>query len=544
MTEVKLGKELEQGIVNGVRKLKESVSSTLGPYGRTVLTRNKDGKLVPTKDGVTVAKQFNELEDPVENAGAQMVKEVAIKSADEAGDGTTTSTLLAAEIIETGFKLMENGSNSVQIKKGIDLAVKEVIEGLKEISVDITEDSQIKEVATISGNNDEEIGNLIATALDKVGRDGVVSIEKSKDGETSLEIAEGIQFERGYKSPYFVTDNNKMNVILEKPLILLFDGRITKGAELLPSMQLASSTDTKSLLIIADDIEGEALATLIVNKQRGIVNSVAVKAPDFGDRKKQILEDLAVITGATLLSIDKGNRLDKMTEMQLKEFLGSSRTVTVDKETTTIVDGKCSEDSIKRRLEEIKNQIELSKSPFEKERLQDRLGRIAGGVAIISVGGNSDVEIEEKRDRVEDALFAAKASLEEGIVPGGGIALLRARNNIKFDGVNKDIDLGKKIIYDACSSPFIKILLNAGWDLVDTIMLSKEIEKMEEKWLGYDLKISNITNMADAGIIDPLKVVRKALENSSSVAGTLLTTNSFVFEKKEDKPQSGMDMMF
>jgi len=544
MTEVKLGKELQEGFIKGTQKLKESVVSTLGPFGRTVLVKNKEGKLVATKDGVTVAKEFKELEDYAENAGVQLIKEVAIKSADEAGDGTTTSTLLASSIIESGFKLMDGGSNPVQIKKGIDLAVKEVIEGLKEIAIEITEDSQIKEVATISGNNDEEIGNLIATALEKVGRDGVVSIEKSRDGETSLEVVEGIQFERGFKSPYFVTDNNKMNVILEKPLIMIYDGRITKGAELLPVMTMASSTETKSLLVIADDIDGEALATLIVNKQRGIVNSVAVKAPDFGDRKKQILEDLAVITGATVMSTEKGHKLDKMTSVQLESLLGSSRTATIDKETTTIVDGKCTEESILKRVEELKSQMELAKSSFDKEKLQERLGRIAGGVAVISVGGNSEIEIEEKRDRVEDALFAAKASLEEGIVPGGGIALLRARKNINFDGLSKDIALGKKIVFDVCAEPFITILLNAGWDQVDAIMLSKEIEKLPSKWSGYDLKVSNIVDMKSAGILDPLKVVRTALNNSSSVAGTLLTTKSFVYEKREENSQPNMNMMF
>lgn len=544
MTEVKLGKELQEGFIKGTQKLKESVVSTLGPFGRTVLVKNKEGKLVATKDGVTVAKEFKELEDYAENAGVQLIKEVAIKSADEAGDGTTTSTLLASSIIESGFKLMDGGSNPVQIKKGIDLAVKEVIEGLKEIAIEITEDSQIKEVATISGNNDEEIGNLIATALEKVGRDGVVSIEKSRDGETSLEVVEGIQFERGFKSPYFVTDNNKMNVILEKPLIMIYDGRITKGAELLPVMTMASSTETKSLLVIADDIDGEALATLIVNKQRGIVNSVAVKAPDFGDRKKQILEDLAVITGATVMSTEKGHKLDKMTSIQLESLLGSSRTATIDKETTTIVDGKCTEESILKRVEELKSQMELAKSSFDKEKLQERLGRIAGGVAVISVGGNSEIEIEEKRDRVEDALFAAKASLEEGIVPGGGIALLRARKKINFDGLSKDIALGKKIVFDVCAEPFITILLNAGWDQVDAIMLSKEIEKLPSKWNGYDLKVSNIVDMKSAGILDPLKVVRTALNNSSSIAGTLLTTKSFVYEKREENSQSNMNMMF
>lgn len=542
MTEVKLGKELHKGFLDGIKKLNESVSSTLGPFGRTVLVRNKEGKLTATKDGVTVAKEFQELEDPIENAGAQLIKDVSIKSAREAGDGTTTSTLLASSIVESGFTLMENGSNPVQIKKGIDIAVKEVVEGLKEISIEITEDSQIKEVATISGNNDEEIGNLISEALDKVGREGVVSIEKSRTGETTLEVVEGMQFDRGYKSPYFVTDNNVMNVVLDKPIIMIYDGRITQAKELITVMQKASTTENKSLLVIADDIDGEALSTLIVNKMRGIVNSVAVKAPDFGDRKKQILEDIAVITGGTVLSTEKGHKLDKMTEKEFDNFLGSARTVTVDKETTTIVDGKCTEEDILKRVKEIETQIGLAKSPFDKEKLQERLGRLCGGVAVISVGGNSDIEIDEKKDRVEDALFAAKASLEEGILPGGGVALLRARNNIKFDSTDKDINLGKQIIYHVCSAPFTKILMNAGREQVDTIMLSREIEKLPSKWDGYNLKESAIVDMKSAGILDPLKVVRKALENSSSVAGTLLTTNSFVYEKRDEKDQQNQMM--
>ena len=542
MTELKSGKELQEGFVKGIKKLNQSVSSTLGPFGRTVLVRNQDGKLAPTKDGVTVAKSFNELEDPIEDAGAQMIKDVAIKSAKEAGDGTTTSTLLASTIVEKGFELMDNGSNAVQIKKGIDLAVKEVVKGLKEIKIDITEDSQVKEVATISGNNDEEIGNLISTALEKVGREGIVSIEKSKSGDTTLEVVEGMQFDRGYKSPYFVTDNNLMNVVLDKPLIMLFDGVITQAKDLLPVMNKVSMTESKSLLIIADDIEGEALSTLLVNKMRGIVNSVAVKAPDFGDRRKAVLEDLAIITGGTVLAVNKGHKLDKLTNSELDKFLGSSRTATITKDTTTIVDGKCTEEDVLKRAEELKTQIDLSQSAFDKEKLQERLGRIAGGVAVISVGGNSEVEINEKRDRVEDALFAAQASLEEGILPGGGIALLRARQNIKFDSDDKDVNLGKKIIFNACGEPFIKILTNSGMVEIDAMILSKEIIKQQSNWDGYNLKTSTIVDMKSAGILDPLKVVRKAIENSSSVAGTILTTNSYVYEKKEPKEDQNQQM--
>lgn len=542
MTESKSEKELQEGFIKGIRKLNTSVSSTLGPFGRTVLVRNKEGKLTATKDGVTVAKAFEELKDPIEDAGAQMIKNVAIKSAREAGDGTTTSTLLASTIVEEGFKLMDNGSNAVQIKKGIDLAVKEVISGLKEMVVEITEDSQVKEVATISGNNDEEIGNLISTALDKVGREGIVSIEKSKSGETSLEVVEGMQFDRGYKSPYFVTDNNLMNVILSKPLIMLFDGVITQAKDILPVMQKASLSESKSLLIIADDIEGEALSTLVVNKMRGIVNSVAVKAPDFGDRRKAVLEDLAIITGGTVLAVNKGHKLDKLTSTELDKFLGTARTATITKDTTTIIDGKCTEEDILQRAEEIKTQIELSQSAFEKEKLQERLGRIAGGVAVISVGGNSEIEIDEKKDRVEDALFAAQASLEEGILPGGGIALLRARQKIKFDSDDKDINLGKKIVFKACGEPFVKILTNSGMDEIDALILSKDISTKKSKWDGYNLKTGKIVDMKISGILDPLKVVRKAIENSSSVAGTLLTTNSYVYEEKDDKQESDQQL--
>lgn len=535
MTEIYLKEDLKSQIVLGALKLKEAVSCTLGPSGRTVLVKNKDGKLYPTKDGVTVAKEFHELENASQNAGVQMVKDVAIKSADLAGDGTTTSTLLAVSILEKGFNCIEQGTNVVNLKKGIDEAVKEVINELKNNAIEISENSQIKEVATISGNNDEEIGILISSALEKVGGDGVVSIEKSKTGETVLDVVEGIQIDRGYKSPYFVTDNNKMNVVLEEPIILLYDGRITQGKELIPVMQIASNTPNKTLLVIADDIDGEALATLIVNKQRGIVNSVAVKAPDFGDRKKHILEDLAVVTGATLLSKDKGFNLEKMGDREYEKVLGSARLVTVDKETTTIVDGGCETSDIEKRALEIKNQIDNAESAFEKEKLQERLGRLATGVAVIKVGGNSEAEIQEKKDRVEDALHAAKASLEEGIVVGGGVALLRARNKINFTNSNKDVILGKKIIFDICAEPFLKILNNAGIDLTDSIIFSKDISKRKNNWEGYDIETGKIVDFKTKGVIDPLKVVRIALQNSSSVAGMLLTTDAFINQRIENK---------
>ena len=457
------GTELKEKLLAGINKLNHSVSSTFGPGGRTVLIREQNGEVKVTKDGVTVAKAFHKLEDDIEDLGAKLVKQVSIKSANEAGDGTTTSTLLAKEIVKEGLKVIRQGSNAVEIKNSIDKTVKDVINNIKKSAIDISSEEQIKQVATISGNNDQEVGNLISTAIQKVGREGVVTIEESKTGETSLEIVEGMQFDRGYKSPYFVTNNTTMQAGLENPLVLLYDGRISSAQELLQALTKANA-ENRSLLIISEDIGDEALATLIVNKMRGIVQVCAVKAPDFGERKTLILEDIAILTGGQVISKDKGHKLDKLTPQQLSEFLGSARLATVSKEETTIVDGKGQEDKIEARAEEIKEQIEKATSFYEKEKLQERLGKLVGGVAIINVGGNSDIEIKEKKDRVEDALYATKAALADGIVEGGGIALYKAAQKLKSLGQSLSLDIAYGIVKRACESPFKTILANTGKD--------------------------------------------------------------------------------
>ena len=546
MTETSFGKELKNRLLDGVQKLNNSVASTLGPAGRTVLIKDQMGEIKVTKDGVTVARAFKELEDQTESIGAELAKKVAIKSANEVGDGTTTSTVLATTILEEGIKQINDGSNPVDIKKGIDEATSAVVEELKKLSTEITDDAQIKEVATISGNNDPEIGNLIATALDKVGRDGVVAIEESKTGDTSLEIVEGMQFERGYKSPYFVTDNNTMSAVLNDPYILIYDGRITQASELLNVLNKVSG-ETKPLLIVAEDIDGEELATLIVNKMRGTIDVVAVKAPDFGDRRTMALEDLATVTGGQVISKDKGHKLDKLQPLQYSELLGRARTVNVTKEKTTVVDGKGTEDAISQKSLEIKVQLDKASSAFEKEKLQDRLGKLVGGVAIINVGGNSEIEIKEKKDRVEDALFATKAALDEGIIVGGGTAFLQASKRLdKMISKNSDVMIGKNIVKQAIQEPFIKILTNAGHDDNDVRFASYNLLNGKgNSWKGLDYKNLEIVDFKELGIIDPKKVTRIALENAASIAGTILTTESVIYEKNEDKeetpnPMAGM----
>ena len=524
------GTELKEKLLQGIEKLNQSVSSTLGPGGRTVLIREQNGEVKVTKDGVTVAKAFHKLEDDIEDLGAQLVKQVSIKSANEAGDGTTTSTLIATELVKQGLKEIRQGVNAVEIKNEIDNIVNQIVDEIKELATDVSSEEQIKQVATISGNNDSEVGNLIAEAIDKVGRDGIVTIEESKSGETTLEVVEGMQFDRGYKSPYFVTNNTTMQAVLDNPYILLYDGRISTAQELLQVLTKANS-ENKPLLIVAEDIGDEALATLIVNKMRGIVQVCAVKAPDFGERKTLILEDIAILTGGQVISKDKGLKLDKLTTQQLSQFLGTTRLVTVSKEETTIIDGKGEEKAIANRAMEIKDQIDQATSFYEKEKLQERLGKLVGGVAIISVGGNSDIEIKEKKDRVEDALFATKAALADGIVPGGGTTLYQVANKYH---TNVEPSISKDIVRRALKAPFIKILSNAGietwWDCVP------------DQGQVYDAKNHKIVDAFESGIIDPAKVVITALKNASSVAGTILTTESVVFEKK-DKDEKGQDPM-
>ncbi len=531
------GTELKEKLLSGIEKLNQSVSSTLGPGGRTVLIREQSGEVKVTKDGVTVAKAFHKLEDDIEDLGAQLVKQVSIKSANEAGDGTTTSTLLATELVKAGLKEIRQGSNAVEIKNEIDKIVAEVVKEIKELATDISSEEQIKQVATISGNNDPEVGNLISEAIDKVGRDGVVTIEESKSGETTLEIVEGMQFDRGYKSPYFVTNNATMQSVLDNPYILLYDGRISTAQALLQVLTKANS-ENRPLLIIAEDIGDEALATLIVNKMRGIVQVCAVKAPDFGERKTLIMEDIAILTGGQVISKDKGLKLDKLSTQQIAQYLGSTRLVTVSKEETTIIDGKGDEATLANRATEIKDQIDKATSFYEREKLQERLGKLIGGVAIISVGGNSDIEIKEKKDRVEDALYATKAALADGIVPGGGATLYRVALNHRVES-NNNVAIARDIVRAALQAPFKKILSNAG--------IENWYENIPAEGKVYDAKNHKMVDAVESGIIDPAKVVITAVKNAASVAGTILTTESVVFEKKEKDekadPMMGMGGM-
>ena len=538
---ITFSKEARNKLADGVDKLANAVTATLGPSGRNVIIEQDMGNPISTKDGVTVAKSI-ELKDKVENLGAQIVKQASIKTAEQAGDGTTTSTLLAQTILNAGIDSLKDGSNAVDIKRGIDRAVKDAVEFLEtDYSKEITDEEQLKQVATISANNDTEVGELISTAMDKVGRDGVVTIEESKTGETYLETVEGMQFNRGYKSPYFVTDNSTMTAVLQKPLILITDKRLNAIKELLPILESVSQQN-RSLLIIAEDLDGEALSTLVVNKMRGILSVAAVKAPDFGDRRKAVLEDIAILTGGQVVSSEKGMRFDKFDT----NWLGSANKITVGKDTTTIIDAFGDHNKISERVEEIKNQIDDTKSPYEKENLQDRLAKFIGGIAIVHVGGHTEVEMKEKKDRVDDALHATKAALEEGILPGGGIALLNTaailQDKLIYAKSNDDYD-GYKIVIEACEAPFRKILLNAGFTSDRIAELSDEIEESNDRWLGFNPREDKMVNMFQAGIIDPTKVTRLALENAASVAGTMLITEAVVsnLPEKKKKEDNGMD---
>jgi chaperonin GroEL len=538
--QIRFGKEARQKLLSGVDQLADAVVCTLGPSGRNVFISHEGGNPTSTKDGVTVAKEV-ELEDPTENTGAQAVKQVAIESAKLAGDGTTTATLLAREIYKQGIQELEN-SNAVEIKRGIDIAVKEVVKYLQsDYSKDITEEDQLKHVATISGNNDTEVGNLIATAMDKVGRDGLITIEESKTGETYLETVEGMQFNRGMKSPYFTTDNTTMTAVLNDPLIIITDKRLSSLKEVLPVLESVSQ-QSKSLLIIAEDIDAEVLSTLVVNKMRGILNVVAVKAPEFGDRKKAMLEDIATLTGGKVVSPEKGMKLDHFDTT----WFGKARKVVVGKDDTTIIDGKGGEEAINSRIEDIKAQIENTVSPYEKEILQDRLAKIIGGVAIIHVGGHTEVEMREKKDRVDDALHATKAALQEGILPGGGVALLNAADHLlnTLEGdltSHPDQEKGIDIVIRAIRKPFEQILLNAG-ETQDKIEDREDTLLAGDKWQGFNPRTGQYVDMLKEGIIDPTKVTRLALENAASVAGTMLITECVITNiKKKDEPVAGID---
>ena len=533
---IKTGSSSRTKLLKGATQLAKAVVTTLGPNGRNVVIAQKGGNLpTSTKDGVTVAKTV-ELKDPIENLGAQMVKQAAVRTGDIAGDGTTTSTLLAKELIEEGISVLSHKHNAVSIKKGMEKATKLIVDSLKTISTDIESEDQIKQVATISANNDKEVGKLIAASMDEVGREGVITVEESKTHEDTLEIVEGMQFDRGYKSPYFVTDNSSMEAQLNEPYILLYDSKITAVKELLPILEAVSQKD-KSLLIIAEDIDGEALAAMIVNKMRSILKCCAVKAPDFGERRTHILEDIATLTGGTLISKKKGMRLDKATFDQL----GTARGITVEKEKTTIVDGNGTEEKIKIRLKEIKDQIDRAESNYAVEQLQQRLAKMAGGVAVINVGGFTETEMKEKKDRVEDALHATRAAIDEGIVPGGGAALLQARKQAsKINTSDKDEQLGAEILFNAIEKPFTQILKNAGIEKYHGIL-----SKCENSTKGYNIKTGKYVDMIKEGIIDPTKVTRTALENAVSVAGTMLITECTVVddpeeEKTEVSPMMGM----
>jgi len=541
---IETGSDSRAKLLSGVNQLANAVVTTLGPNGRNVVIAQQGGNLPQsTKDGVTVAKTVT-LKDPVENLGAQMVKQASIKTADNAGDGTTTATLLAKELISEGMNHLSQKHNAVAIKRGMDKTAKEIVKHLKEMSTDISSEEQIKQVATISANNDEEVGNLIAAAIDKVGLEGVVTVEESKSYETTLETVEGMQFDRGYKSPYFVTDNSTMQAQLDDPYILLYDGKISQVKELLPILE-GVSQQNKSMLIIAEDIDGEALAAMIVNKMRGILKCCAVKAPDFGERRTHILEDIATLTGGTVISKQKGMRLDKATFDQL----GTCRGVTVEKEKTTIVDGNGTEEAITARLEEVKDQIERAESNYAVEQLQNRLAKMAGGVAVINVGGFTETEMKERKDRVDDALHATRAALDEGIVPGGGVALLRAKhmlceaNQLVCEG---DETIGSNILLSAIEKPFIQILLNAGIEKYHNILSSVEgsFENLDKENYGYNIKTGEYIDMVKEGIIDPTKVTRTALENAVSVAGTMLITEcTIVDDPEDDKEVDPMSMM-
>ena len=539
---IQYSEEARSSLASGVNKLADAVTATLGPSGRNVIIEQENGNPTSTKDGVTVAKSI-EFEDRQENIGAQLVKQASVKTAEQAGDGTTTSTLLAQSIYKEGLERLSDGSNAVDIRKGIEQAVDDISGFLETESYEIEKEEQLKQVATISANNDEVVGELISTAMDKVGTDGVVTIEESKTGETYLETVEGMQFDRGFKSPYFVTDNNSMTAILNEPLILITDKRLNTVKELLPMLE-ACSSQNKSLLVVADSIDGEALSTLVVNKMRGILPCVAVTAPDFGDRKKATLEDIATLTGGKVVSGEKGMRLDKFEA----SWLGKANKVTVTKDKTTIIDAKGDEKDIEQRVEEIKTQIDNSTSPYEKETLQNRLAKFVGGVSIVYVGGFTELEMKERKDRVEDALHATRAALEEGILPGGGTALLHAAQwlaetlqNPDQPEITGDILTGYDIVINACERPFYKILENAGYSFDQIGDIESYIKENGDFWFGYNPREDDYFNMHKEGIFDPTKVTRLALENAASVAGTMLTTEAVVSIVEDEKNNNEVD---
>jgi chaperonin GroEL len=526
--EIKFDIESRDLLKKGVDKLANAVKVTLGPKGRNVVIDKKFGAPQVTKDGVTVAKEV-ELEEEFENLGAQMVKEVASKTNDDAGDGTTTATVLAQSIVAVGLKNVTAGANPMDLKRGIDKAVETVVGSLKDQSKTIGDDiEKIKQVAAISANNDSTIGELIAQAMDKVKTEGVITVEEAKGTETTVEVVEGMQFDRGYISPYFVTDTDKMEAVLENPYILLYDKKISTMKDLLPILEPAAQSG-RPLLIIAEDIDGEALATLVVNKLRGSLKVAAVKAPGFGDRRKEMLEDIAILTGGTVISEEKGLKLEGAT----LDMLGSSEKISIDKENTTVVNGNGDKANIDARVSQIKKQIEDTTSDYDKEKLQERLAKLAGGVAVLYVGAATEVEMKEKKDRVQDALSATRAAVEEGIIPGGGVAFIRAIVALEsLKGENADQNTGINIIRRALEEPLRQIVQNAGLD--GSVVVQKIKEGKED--YGYNARTDEYQNLYESGIIDPTKVTRIALENAASIAGMLLTTECVLADIKEDEP--------
>jgi len=527
--------EARDGLKRGVDALADAVKVTLGPKGRNVIIGKSFGGPQVTKDGVSVAKEV-ELEDALENMGAQMVKEVASKTNDLAGDGTTTATILAQAIVKEGLKNVAAGANPMDLKRGIDKAVEAIVADLNKQAVEVGNSSEkIKQVASISANNDATIGELITAAFEKVGKEGVITVEEAKGTDTTVDIVEGMQFDRGYISPYFVTNSDKMEADMESPYILLYDKKISTMKDLLPVLEPVAQSG-KPLVVIAEDVDGEALATLVVNKLRGSLKIAAVKAPGFGDRRKAMLEDIAILTGGTVISEDRGFTLENAT----LDMLGTAEKVTIDKDNTTVVNGAGNSDDIKARVNQIKSQIEASTSDYDKEKLQERLAKLSGGVAVLYVGAASEVEMKEKKDRVDDALHATRAAVEEGIVSGGGVALLQALPSLgKLKSTNADELTGIQIVSKAIESPLRTIVGNAGGE--GSVVVAKVIEG--ENNFGYDAKTDTYGNMQEKGIIDPKKVTRIALENAASVAGMILTTECALVDIKEDSPAAAMPPM-
>jgi chaperonin GroEL len=523
--------DARSALKRGVDKLADAVKVTLGPRGRNVVIDKKFGAPTMTKDGVTVAKEI-ELENSVENMGAQMVREVASKTSDVAGDGTTTATVLAQAIITEGLKNVTAGANPMDLKRGIDIAVTQVLDFLTSISKDVSNKEEIAQIGTISANNDTSIGDLISEAMEKVGNEGVITVEEAKSTETFLETVEGMQFDRGYLSPYFVTNADNMETELEKPYILIHEKKISNMKELLPLLELVVQSG-RSLLVIAEDIEGEALATLVMNKLRGSFKVAAIKAPGFGDRRKAMMEDIAVLTGGTVISEEQGYKLENAT----LSYLGEARNVTIDKDNTTIVEGKGEQDAVLARINEIKVQIEKSTSDYDKEKLQERLAKLSGGVAVLNIGAATEVELKEKKARVEDALHATRAAVKEGIVAGGGVALIRAIDAIDTKGMETDVAIGAGILKKALEAPARLIINNAG--LEESVIVNKIKESKGTH--GFDARNEEYVDMVKAGIIDPTLVTRTAVQNAASIAGLLLTTEATITDKPE--PPSAVPAM-